>query len=203
MRFVMNDDSDSISNGAGDIRTILFVGKPGSGKETQAKLLAEKIGFSVFSTGQRFREIKEEDGNLGRRVKEAVDKGLLLPAWLASYLFQEAILHVSLEDGLIFEGTGRALSEAQLFDEVAVWLGRPYRVLNLRLSDEEAIRRQIGRGRHDSDTEDKIRVRLAEYEAHTAPVMDFFKQKGVLIDIDGERSVEEIQKEIGAIFPAR
>lgn len=196
----MNNDPDKISNVVKDIKTILFVGKPGSGKETQAKLLAEKMGFTVFSTGVRFREIREEDTNLGHRVRETVDQGLLLPAWLASYLFQEAMLRVPLEQGLIFEGTGRALSEAKLFDEVAVWLGRPYRVLNLRISDNEAIKRQVGRGRHDSDTEEKVRVRLAEYETHTAPVIDFFRGNGTLIDVDGERSVEEIQKEIEALF---
>jgi adenylate kinase len=184
------------------IQTILFVGKPGSGKETQARLLAEETGFKVFSTGDRFREIRKEDTNLGTRVRETLDQGRLLPHWLASYLFQEAILHVPLSQGLIFEGTGRALSEAELFDEVALWLGRSYRVINLTISDDEAVKRQIGRGRADSDTEEKVRVRLAEYEKHTAPVIDFFKKKGVLIDIDGKRPIDEIQKEIRDIFNA-
>ena len=186
-----------------DIKTILFVGKPGSGKETQAKRLAEKTGFTVFSTGERFREIRKDDTNLGVRVRETLDQGKLLPHWLASYLFQETILHVPLDHGLIFEGTGRALSEAELFDEVAGWLGRPYRVVNLRISDEVAVNRQVGRGRADSDTEEKVRVRLNEYEKHTAPVIEFFKQRGVLIDIDGERSIDEIQKEINDLFIAQ
>lgn len=183
-----------------DMRTVLFVGKPGSGKETQAKILSEKTGFSIFSAGNRFREIRALDNNLGNRVRETLDQGKLLPAWLASYLFQEAILHLPLTEGIILEGTGRALSEAELFDEVAAWLGRSYRVINLRISDEEAVKRQLGRGRHDSNTEEKIRVRLAEYEKHTAPVIEFFEKKGVLIDIDGGRSVDEIQKEIGTLF---
>jgi len=182
------------------VRTILFVGKPGSGKETQADLLAHKTGFQVFSTGQRFREIREENTNLGSRVRESVDKGLLLPAWLASYLFQEVILKTAPEDGLIFEGTGRALSEAELFHDVASWLARPYAVLNLVISDNEAVKRQVGRGRSDSNTEEKVRVRLGEYEKHTAPVIDFFEKKKVLINVDGERSVEEIHNDIANMF---
>jgi len=182
------------------VRTILFVGKPGSGKETQADLLAKKTGFRVFSTGKRFREIREEKTNLGSRVRETVDKGLLLPAWLASYLFQEVILTTTPEEGLIFEGTGRALSEAELFHDVAHWLGRPYMVLNLVISDDEAVKRQVGRGRVDSNTEEKVRVRLGEYEKHTAPVIDFFEKQKALVNVDGERLIEEIHEDIAKIF---
>lgn len=186
-----------------NVRTILFVGKPGSGKETQAELLAQKTGFTVFSTGKKFREIREEKTGLGLRIKETVDKGLLLPAWLASYLFQEVILKTDPEEGLIFEGTGRALSEAELFHNVADWLGRPYAVLNLAISDDEAVHRQVGRGRADSNTEEKVRIRLGEYEKHTAPVIDFFKKKEVLITVDGERSIEAIHQDIARMFDVR
>ncbi len=178
------------------IRTILFVGRPGSGKETQATLLAEKTGFEIFSTGSKFRELREEKSALGERVRETVDKGLLLPHWLASYLFQTSLLHVGKDAGIIYEGTGRRLPEAELFDEVATWLKRPYRVINLHIGDEEAIKRQVGRGRADSDSEEKVRVRLAEYDQHTAPVIDFFEEKGVLLEVQGERPVEVIHEDI-------
>lgn len=180
------------------VKTILFVGKPGSGKETQAELLAKKIGFEIFSTGREFRKLKEDVSPLGVHVRETYEKGLLLPAWLASYLFQTAILHKRDEDGLIFEGTGRRLPEAELFHEVATWLGREYRVVNLDISDDEAVRRQVGRGRADSDTEEKVRVRLAEYDAHTAPVIEFFRKQGVLVNVSGERSIEEIHADVSA-----
>lgn len=178
------------------VRTILFVGKPGSGKETQAELLAAKTGFSVFSTGQKFREIREEKTVLGEHVRATLDKGLLLPPWLASYLFQEVILHAPLTQGLIFEGTGRARDEAELFHQVALWLERPYIVFNLAISDEEAVRRQVGRGRADSNTEEKVRVRLNEYNKHTAPVIDFFDGVHTIITIPGERPIEEIHRDI-------
>lgn len=179
-----------------NIRTLLFVGRPGSGKETQAELLAQKTGFQVFSTGRKFRELREEKNALGARVKETVDKGLLLPHWLASYMFQTSILHLDTNEGIIFEGTGRRLDEAELFHEVATWLGREYRVFNLAIGDVEAIKRQVGRGREDSNTEEKVRVRLSEYDSYTAPVIDFFRKQNVLVDIDGERTVEEIHADI-------
>jgi adenylate kinase len=179
-----------------DTRTILFVGKPGSGKETQAELLAQKTGFEVFSTGREFRKLKEEQSPLGVHVRETYDKGLLLPPWLASYLFQSVILHRKDDEGIIFEGTGRALSEAELFHSVATWLGRNYLVINLDISDDEAVKRQVGRGRADSDTEEKVRIRLAEYGTHTAPVIAFFKKQSVLLDVPGERSVESIHEDI-------
>ncbi|MEK9177010.1 MAG: nucleoside monophosphate kinase [Patescibacteria group bacterium] len=184
------------------VRTILFVGKPGSGKETQAELLATKIGFEVFSTGREFRKLKDQGTPLGTHVRETYEKGLLLPAWLASYLFESVILHKRDNEGVIFEGTGRRLPEAELFHEIATWLGRPYTVVNLDISDDEAVKRQVGRGRADSDTEEKVRVRLKEYDDHTAPVIEFFKRQNVLLNIPGERTIEEMHADIVSKFGA-
>ena len=178
------------------IRTILFVGKPGSGKETQAKPLAEKTGYRILSTGAVFRELRVEESPLGERVKEVYDQGKLLPAWLASYLFQPEILRMHAAEGIILEGTGRARAEAELFDEVTGWLGRKYVVVNLDISDAEAITRQVGRGRSDSDTEEKVRTRLSEYENATASAISFFEERGVLINVSGERSVADIHADI-------
>lgn len=182
------------------VKTILFVGKPGSGKETQAELLATKTGFKVFSAGRRFRELKEGTGPLAEKIRETLDRGYLLPAWLAAYSFQEVILHIGKDDGIIMEGTGRKIDEAKLFHEVATWLGREYKVINLDISDDEAVKRQVGRGRADSNTEEKVRVRLNEYEKHTEPVISFFREQGVLIDVPGERLVEEIHADILSRF---
>ncbi len=177
-------------------KTVLFVGKPGSGKETQAELLAKKTGFEIFSTGREFRRLKEESSPLGMHVRETYEKGLLMPAWLASYLFQSALLHKRDEEGVIFEGTGRRLTEAELFHEVATWLGRSYAVVNLDISDDEAVKRQVGRGRADSNTEEKVRTRLKEYDDHTAPVIDFFKKQKVLIEVRGEGTIEQIHADV-------
>lgn len=183
-----------------DVRTIVFMGRPGSGKETQANLLSAKTGFSVFSTGKRFRELREQPGALGTHVRTAYDSAKLLPVWIAEYLFQDALFKLAPEDGIIFEGTGRALEEAKLFHEVAMWLGREYRVIYLDLDEEEARRRQAERAlvqsRTDSDTEVKISTRFAEYNAHTAKALDFFREKGIVIDVPAEGSIDAIHQDI-------
>ena len=182
------------------IRTILFMGRPGSGKETQARRLADETGFHLFSTGERFRELREHRDALGERVKEVYDTGKLMPTWFADYLFEDALLRLPHGTGVIFEGTGRWREEAELFDEVATWLGRSYRVVNLEVSEEVAMRRQLGRAkvadRPDSNSEEKIRVRFEEFRNHTQGAIDFFRERGVLIDVNGELSPDEIAVEI-------
>ncbi|MFZ1074852.1 MAG: nucleoside monophosphate kinase [Minisyncoccia bacterium] len=187
-----------------DVRTILFIGRPGSGKETQARRLAELTGYHLFSTGERFRELREHRDALGERVKQVYDTGKLLPTWFAEYLFEDALLHLPHGAGVIFEGTGRWKEEAELFDEVAEWLNRPYRVINLEVSEEEVMRRQLSRARAehrpDSDTEEKIRIRLDEFAKHTKEAVDFFRTKGAVVDINGEQSPDEVARDIRAAF---
>lgn len=182
------------------VKTILFMGRPGSGKETQATLLSEKTGFKVYSTGKQFRELRERDDALGYHVKNAYDTAKLLPVWFAQYLFQQALFGLKSDEGIIFEGTGRMLEEAKLFHEVATWLGRDYTVLYLDIREEEARKRQRERAlvqnRPDSNSEAKITTRFEEYNAHTAKALEFFREKGVVIDIPAEGTIEEIKADI-------
>ncbi len=178
------------------IRTIFLVGKPGSGKETQARLIAEKTGFSILSTGEKFRELREHRDALGEHVRKEYDSGNLMPDWFADYLFEEAILNLPNTSGIIFEGSGRSLEQAKVVHTVCTWLQRPYVVFNLAISDDEAVRRMMGRGRADSNTEDKIRTRLKAFADTTSPALEHYKAQGVRIDIHGERSIEDIHTEI-------
>src|SRR6202042_2184697 len=127
-------------------------------------------------------------------------EGILFPYWFPGYLFENAVLNADMHEGLIAEGFCRSRKEAEVFDEVLTWLGRHYVVFNLAVSDEEAIRRQSHRNktdvRADSDTHEKIQIRLKEYKDITEPVIDFFREKGKLIEIDGEQTPEEIAAEL-------
>lgn len=174
----------------------LFVGKIASGKETQGRLLAEKVGAPLFMTGGRIREIMASASPLGTRIKADYDKGLLMPAWFAVFLFQEFLFSLDEATPAVFEGTGRAVDEAQMFNQVASWLGRPYTVFNLVVSDETVMSRSLSRARDAADTEQSVKTRLAEYQRSTAPAIEYFRSLGTCIDIDGEKPVEEIHAEV-------
>lgn len=189
---------------AGPARTILFMGRPGSGKETQARLMSERTGFHVVSTGEKFRELREHRDSLGEHIRREYDAGRLIPNWFADFLTIDAMIYLSPEAGLIFEGSGRTLEQAKLFHEVTGWLGRPYRVINLDIPEEEAHARQVmrakGGNRPDSDSEQKIKLRFESYEKETKPALEFFKEKGVVIDVNGVGSIEEIHKKVMSHF---
>lgn len=184
--------------------TVILFGRPGSGKGTQGKLLAESRGWTHFSTGEQFRILRGEDSVLGNQVREIYDSGKLLPDWFASYLFEKAILGISHGAGIICEGYPRSLAQAHLFDEIACWLERPYVVIDLEVSDEEVTHRMLKRSvqehRPDSATEEQIKTRLATYHEHTAPVLAFFKEKGMLQSVDGMGTPEEVADAIRAIL---
>ena len=173
-------------------KTILMLGKTGSGKGTQAELLAAKLGYKTFSTGDRFREIMQREDPIGHRIRELHEAGKLVPHWFASYLFEERFLSADVDDGIVTEGVGRTREEAVLFDEVMGWLGREYVALELLVSDESVIGRQLKRGRTDSNTEEKLETRLSEYRSSTARALDFFREQGKLKTVDGEPPVEQV-----------
>jgi adenylate kinase len=182
-----------------DIRTFLMMGRPGSGKGTQATLLAKKIGAEVYSSGNRLREIAKGHGFVNEKVKKTMDQGGLLPAWLSSHLFVDALLNISPEDKIVFEGACRRLDEAEAFDETARWLERPYAAVFLDISDAEvekrlALRRQT-QGRAD-DASDTVEHRIKEYNEHTAHAVELFRSKGLLIVINADQPIEVVHAEI-------
>jgi adenylate kinase len=181
-------------------KTVFLFGRPGSGKGTQAKLLAEKAGWSVFSTGDKFKEMRDASGAIADRVREAYDAGKLIPDWFASYLFEETVLNLGPGSGVVCEGFPRSLPQAQLAHDVLSWLSRSYVVMHLAVPEEDALARMLERAkvehRPDSDDEAKIRARFDTYRTQTEPVLAFFKEKGMLVEVDGTPDVPTIHKDI-------
>ena len=184
----------------GVINTIILTGRPGSGKGTQGKLLAQAKGWVHFSTGEQFKMLREEDSILGNRVRDIFDSGKLLPDWFATYLFEKAILNSGEHAGIVCEGYPRTLTQAREFVEIVSWLGRAYKVIELEVSDDEVTARMLKRAvlehRPDSATEAQIRTRLVTYHECTSPVLDFFKELGTLSRVDGTGSIEEIASSV-------
>ncbi len=184
------------------IITVILTGRPGSGKGTQAKRLAQKLGWVHFSTGDRFKALREGEGPLANHVREAYDAGELLPDWFANHLFEGAVLALRPDQGIVCDGYPRTRAQAERFASVMDWVERPYIALDLEVSEEEVMARMLARAveedRPDSSTEEKIRTRLAVYDAHTAPVLDYFREKDLLTVLDGTGTPEEVEAAIHA-----
>lgn len=177
-----------------------MMGKPGSGKGTQAAMLAETLPAEIFSSGDRYRKIAQEDTFIGKKIKGIIDAGNLTPSWFAAFLFTESILAVpSLETKIIYEGSARKLEEAQKIHDVLTWLERPYAVFYLDVSEEEIMSRLVRRaelqGRKD-DAHHSIPVRLEAYKQDTVPAIEFFRSHGKIIDINGNQPSDRVFAEI-------
>lgn len=180
-----------------ELNTILLIGKPGSGKGTQAKLLSEKTGWPIIASGDLFRSLAKEDSFAGRKTKEENDQGLLGPEWWATYFFQRSILNVPESEGVIFDGFGRKVPEAKIVIDVLNWLERPFRAVHIKVSDEEIIERLSKRGSSSGRADDSaIEKRLDEYRAFTEHSIEVFRAAGKLIEVNGEGEVEKIQQDI-------
>jgi adenylate kinase len=181
---------------------VLIIGRPGSGKGTQAKLLAKRLGWLRLSSGDRIKEIRDGNEPFSARVREMYDKGTLLPDWFADYLLESGLLELEPHVGVIAEGFGRTESQAKHFNEIISWLGRCLMVLNLDVSEEEARHRMMERAktqdRPDSNAEDKITERFTKFREETEPGLNFFRELGLVVEIDGEQTPEKVAEDIEA-----
>lgn len=180
-----------------DLNTVLFIGKPGSGKGTQAKLLSEKTGWPVLVSGDMFRALAKEESFAGKKTKAENDAGLLAPDWWATFFFQKSILAHPHEEGVIFDGFGRKVPEAKTVIEVLRWLERPFSAVHIKVSDKEIHDRLTKRSEISGRADDHaIEKRLEEYRTFTEPSIEVFRDASALVEIEGEGSVEDIHERV-------
>jgi len=177
------------------------MGKPGSGKGTQAKLLSESTGWPIKVTSDGLREIASSGGMVGEKMKETIDAGILVPSCFPLYVFLKTLFALPENGSLILDGFNRMSVEAELITETLEWIGRPFTVLYIRVSDDEVRKRLALRkekeGRADDDVVDK---RLAAYYEKTDKSIEFFRQKGVLIEVNGEQTPEAIAEDVRKVL---
>lgn len=209
-----------------ETRLILF-GAPGVGKGTQADLLAKQFGIPHISTGDMLRAAVAAGTDLGKKAKEIMEAGRLVPDDLVIRIVRETLASPGAAKGFILDGFPRTLEQAKalagIFKDLKI---TRYQVVNFVVDDDEVIRRlsnrlvcpkegtifnaefdNVGPGgacpscqtklvQREDDKPETVRERLRVYHAATESVIDFYKQFGVVLTIDGTGSVDVVNREI-------
>lgn len=170
---------------------IIFLGSQGSGKSTQAKLTAQKLNLPWIEMGQLLRDRTQKNDQIAIEIKKALEIGNLAPDNIVVKTLQERLAQHDCESGYVLDGFPRNYSQLEELDSDI------NKVFYIQVSDPEGIKRLMKRARSD-DTLSVITKRLENYHKQTKPLLDYFRQKGVLAEINGERTIEEIEKDITA-----
>lgn len=170
---------------------IILIGIQGSGKSTQGNLLSEKLNIPYLSTGHIFREMAKEKTAMGRYIKETMNAGFLIPDERTLSIVEEYLSRSEYKKGYILDGFPRTVTQAEQFVEDID------HVIYLNVSDKEALWRLSYRNdEREDETLLALRKRIELFHKFTKPVLDFYKEKGILDEIDGENEIEEIHSEI-------
>lgn len=199
---------------------ILLFGKPGAGKGTQAPKLAEALGVPTLATGDVLRTAVREGTPLGRKAKEYMDRGDLVPDDVILGIVGETLTHADYRRGVILDGVVRTVPQAEGLQKVFAGMNRSLdTVLSFDIDNEEIVRRLGGRTvcekcqtpytgrdagsacdkcggrlvRRKDDEPDAIRNRLAVYEQQTAPVFEWYKRNGTRVaSVQAVGSVDDV-----------
>ena len=186
---------------------IVLLAPPGAGKGTQAERISAHFDVPHISTGDVFRRHVAEGTELGRQVKADLDAGDLVNDDIVLSMVREAVAAaMALSGGYVLDGFPRTLEQARGGHRVAKELGATAdAVVNFEVSEQELIRRLVVRGAASGradDAEATVRHRLDVYDRQTAPLLDYYRQRGVLMTINGERSMDEVTVETLAALDA-
>jgi adenylate kinase len=181
---------------------VIFLGPAGAGKGTQAARLAELLGVPRISTGDMLREALRQGTPLGKAAEPYLEKGELVPDHLLVKMIKDRVKEPDCARGYILDGFPRTLPQAEALEELAGPAAREFVVLNLEVPRDELLRRLSGRGRED-DKDQPVEKRLQEYDDRTTPLVEFYKQRGMLHRVNGFRPVDEVSAELKAIVEGR
>ena len=206
---------------------IVLLGAPGSGKGTQAGIVGQRFGIAHIASGDLFREAVGRGDELGERVKDYLDKGLLVPDEITIGMILERISAPDCAKGFILDGFPRTLEQARALDRALGERGKAIEmVVYIKVSTQELVRRLGGRficrncqtpyheiasppkvpGTCDlcggelyqrpDDSPETVRKRLEVYLAETAPLIDYYREAGKLVEVDGEGGIDEVGEKL-------
>jgi adenylate kinase len=183
---------------------ILILGAPGSGKGTQGKILAERLGLPKITTGDLIRGAMRDGTPLGLEARKYYDEGKLVPDSVVLGMIKDELDRSEAKEGAILDGFPRTAAQAELVDRTLAQRGqRLNHILLLDVTEDELVRRMSQRaqveGRPD-DTPDAIKTRLQVYQRDTAPLIAHYAQRGIVHRVPGTGSVGQISEDIKRII---
>jgi len=186
---------------------LVIMGPPGAGKGTQATLIAEHYGIPAISTGDMFRAMKTADTPLARQVREIMESGGYVSDDITNAIVADRLAHEDCKAGFLLDGYPRTLQQVQTLDDYLAESKRPLNAVISLLADIEEVvarllRRAVIDGRSD-DNEETIRVRLQVYAEQTEPLLEVYRTRGSLVEVDGHGEVQEVSERIFAALEAR
>ena len=180
-------------------RRLLLLGPPGAGKGTQAQRLVAKLGVPQISTGDMLRAAVAACGEVGRQAQSYMDRGELVPDAVVIGVAEERLRQDDAA-GFVLDGFPRTAAQARALDALLQKLGRGLqRVVSIRVDDDELVERLLRRSRLETrsdDTPETIRNRMRVYREQTAPLIEYYRGLGILAEVDGRGSVEEVERRI-------
>ncbi len=202
-------------------KDLILVGKQGSGKGTQAKILAKKLGFKIFETGAALRNIAQQDTPLGREVLDITSRGDLVSNDIVMQIVEDFLNELEENTPVIFDGIPRSEVQRQSLEDLLNKNSRDFLVIEIKLSNEEALNRLLIRAkcndcganfgspedvcpkcgslnisRRKDDNPEAIMNRLKNFDEYTFPLLEEWDKAGKLISVDGEQSVEKVSEDI-------
>ncbi len=178
------------------IHQLLIFGPPGVGKGTQAEKIAAKMNLFHLSTGEYLRKAVSEGTELGKKAKEIMESGQLVPDDIMIGIVKEALEKNTTESGFILDGFPRTIEQAKALSLIFSEMGfKEIKIITLHADEDEIVRRLLKRGRTD-DTEEIIRKRMKVYCETTYPIIDYYKDKAEIIEINGVGEIDDINQEI-------
>lgn len=177
---------------------LLIMGAPGAGKGTQATALAERYGVPAISTGDIFRSNIKNQTPLGVKVKEMIDAGEYVPDDVTEEIVADRLTAPDCEPGFLLDGFPRTMHQVYFLDRYLASQGQQLdAVVSLHVEPEALVQRLLARaakeGRAD-DNADTIRRRMEVYAGQTAPLLFHYESKGLLVDLDGTGTVDEVRQ---------
>jgi adenylate kinase len=179
---------------------VVLLGPPGAGKGTQGQVLSKRLGVPTISTGDMLREAVAEGSGLGNKVQGIMASGALVDDATMADVVRDRLSKPDARRGFLLDGYPRTLPQAETLAGILRDAGTGLdAVLLVDVPEDELVRRTLLRGRAD-DQESVIRERLRVYREKTAPLIGYYRERGLLREIDGNRPVAEVTSGMFGLF---